>query len=161
MKEEWVKVINYPDYLVSNYGKILNAGSSKSVRPRVDSEGYLKVRLYNEDGPEDFYIHQLVGMHFLANFSRGTHLKHYDGNKSNNKVTNLRLRHVKNPGGVIREPKRDTWGKRIRIVEIDAIFRTVRECARHINGDYSTIYRCLRGERSSHLGYTFEYVEEW
>jgi hypothetical protein len=53
-----------------------------------------------------------------------------------------------------------TLAKRVRIVETGHIFQSVRDCARHINGDYSAIYRCLNEIRGTHKGYTFEYVEE-
>lgn len=40
------------------------------------------------------------------------------------------------------------------------MYSSVRECARSIGGDYSTIYRCLNDLRHTHKGYTFEYVDE-
>jgi hypothetical protein len=49
------------------------------------------------------------------------------------------------------------WGKKVRIVETGEVFRTVRDCASYINGDYSSIYAVLRGHRDSHRGFTYEY----
>ena len=50
------------------------------------------------------------------------------------------------------------WAKPIRIVELDIEFRSVRTAAIYIEGDYGAIYRVLKGERPSHKGYTFVYV---
>jgi hypothetical protein len=50
--------------------------------------------------------------------------------------------------------------KKVVIIETNQIFASVRACAKFIGGDYSAVYRCLRGDRGSHMGFTFEYVEE-
>jgi uncharacterized protein YmfQ (DUF2313 family) len=89
---------------------------------------------------------------------------HYDGNVQNNNATNLRLKKrvrqvmATTPlkEGSEKEYKRQ-WGQRIRIIETEQVFRTVRDCADYINGDYSSIYACLRGDRKSHRGLSFEY----
>jgi hypothetical protein len=50
-------------------------------------------------------------------------------------------------------------GSAVRIIETDEVFRTARDCANYIGGDYGSIYACLRGDRRSHMGFTFEYHE--
>jgi hypothetical protein len=50
--------------------------------------------------------------------------------------------------------------KKVMIVESGEIFASARACANYINGDYSAVYRCLRGNRETHLGFTFVYIEE-
>ena len=49
--------------------------------------------------------------------------------------------------------------RKIKVVETGKIYMSARTCARHIDGDFSSIYACLRGEHTKHKGYTFEYVE--
>jgi len=55
---------------------------------------------------------------------------------------------------------RSVYFRRILVKELGKVFTSVQECADHIGGDPSSIYRVLRGERQSHLGYTFLYIEE-
>lgn len=84
-----------------------------------------------------------------------------NGDITDNFVGNLRLRKAARRAILDRAPISEgrVWGKRVRVLETGAIYRTVRDCAAHIRGDHSTIYACLRGERKTHRGYTFEYWE--
>lgn len=50
--------------------------------------------------------------------------------------------------------------KAVRIVEMDVVFESAREVAKHIDGAYGDVYQCLRGERHTHKGFTFEYVTD-
>lgn len=49
--------------------------------------------------------------------------------------------------------------KAVRIKETGKVYLSARKAAEAIGGDFATIFACLRGERRSHMGYTFEYVE--
>lgn len=45
------------------------------------------------------------------------------------------------------------------IIEINARFNSIKECAEYINGDPSAITRCLNGRgQKSHRGYTFKRI---
>lgn len=48
----------------------------------------------------------------------------------------------------------------VRLIETGEIYRSGRDAALHIDGDHSSIYACLKGRRSSHKGYSFEYVSD-
>jgi hypothetical protein len=131
------------------------------LRYRPDAKGYLRVSLSNEGIVRDHYVHQLVAKCFFGRFEEGEQMNWVNGDITDNFVGNLRLRKASRQAILDRAPVRDSraWGKRVRIPETGAIYRTVRDCADHIRGDYSTIYACLRGDRKSHRGYTFEYWE--
>lgn len=87
------------------------------------------------------------------------HIEFRDGDKTNNYHLNLKFGN--NRGlGQYRNKQPDVLYRRVRIVETGDIFRTVRDCARYLKTQPSSIYKVLRGERDSHLGYTFEYYEE-
>ncbi|QFG10214.1 homing endonuclease [Arthrobacter phage Egad] len=164
MSETWMEIEGFPSYAVSNYGRVVNVRTDQLLSPRPNSRGYLRVRLANEHHElREFYIHKLVSKAFW-NFSYEDQTIHYDGNIQNNHATNLRLRKRERmetgsrplQGGETEEYRRQ-WGQPIRIVETGEVFRTVRDCASYINGDYSSIYACLRGDRSTHRGYSFTY----
>lgn len=50
-------------------------------------------------------------------------------------------------------------GSKVRIIETDEMFDNIDACSQFINGDRGAISRCIRGERETHKGYTFEYVD--
>lgn len=167
MKEVWAEIEGFPNYAVSNYGFVVNLTTNKFVKGIPNSKGYLKVRLYRNrelGGAKELYIHQLVGKAFFGDYRHGIQIKHVNGDKDDNSVPNLQMRLGVRINGMPYDPNppsgRASWGKRVRIVETGEVFRSVRDCARYINGDYTSIYKVLRGQRASHLGYSFEFYEE-
>ena len=57
------------------------------LKPNIGA--YLRVTLWNEDGPKTFSVHRLVAMCFIPNPSGLPWVNHIDGNKHNNDVSNL------------------------------------------------------------------------
>lgn len=49
--------------------------------------------------------------------------------------------------------------QQVKVVQTGAIYESARECAKAIGGDYGSVYACLNGNRKTHKGYTFVYVE--
>lgn len=43
----------------------------------------------------------------------------------------------------------------VLIVELNLKFDSIKDCAKYINGDRSTITKCLKGKAKTHRGYTF------
>lgn len=157
MKEEWVEIEGYPNYAVSNYGNVLNIQRDRILTPRPNDEGHLRVSLSNGGIVRDFYIRRLVAAAFFIDYDPRHQVFHWNDNKEDNSVTNLRLR--KRFDEDYMPPVRKVIGRRVEVIETGDVYRTARDCARHINGDYGSVYACLRGERSSHMGYTFKYYE--
>ena len=84
MDEFWVSIPNHPDYEINNYGDIRYCNTEILVRPTVN-RGYFRVRL---DGKR-FYIHQLMMLSFYPDEQNNHYIKHIDGDKSNNCLSNL------------------------------------------------------------------------
>lgn len=158
MKEEWVEVENYPNYAVSNLGRVVNISRDAVLKSRPNDEGYLRVSLSSGGRVKDFYVHRLVAGAFHAGYDHREQIIHWDDNHSNNKLSNLRMR--KRPRGErpLRRSRRQT-GRQVEVVETGEVFRTARDCANHIGGDYGSVYACLRGDRKTHMGYTFKYYD--
>jgi hypothetical protein len=159
LEELWAEIDGYPNYIVSNYGEVVSLRTDQRLRARPNADGYLRVALSREGVSKDHYVHQLVAKAFFGSFRNGMHVSHVNGDKENNSTHNLRLRSGK-VGTAQRDNEQEPWGQRVRIIETGQVFRTARECARHIGGDYGSVYACLRGRRNRHLGYTFEYYGE-
>lgn len=90
-KELWVEISNFPDYLVSNRGKVYSKKRNKLLTPRVNSRGYLAVALYThgEKTRKQFTIHKLVLEGFLGKGPVGLQCNHKDGGKKHNFLNNL------------------------------------------------------------------------
>lgn len=153
-KEVWAELSDYDEYLVSSYGQVYHMPSKNIINERFHERGFLKVRLYNNWGMKEFYVHHLVGLCFFDDYRPGMHIRHNDGDKTNNHVDNLvparRRRSSYEPGS-----KR---GSRVRIIETGDTFLNAYACARYVEGDVSSIYKCLRGQRNHHRGFTYEYI---
>lgn len=158
-EERWSQIDGFPDYAVSSHGRVVSLRYDQELKPRVNSYGGMRVVLYRDKVRHDYYVHHLVAAAFIDEYELGSHIRHYDGNNSNNDVYNLRFPYGRRMGQLVKNPPRPTT-RRVRIVESGMVFGSVEACARHIGGDPSSIYRVLRGDRLSHKGYTFDYLEE-
>ena len=94
--EEWKRIPNYPNHLVSNFGRIKSIDSIDALgRKRIgkvlkqidNGKGYLGVCLKN--GEPRKYVHRYVAMAFCIGYKPSLHVNHKDGNKSNNNADNL------------------------------------------------------------------------
>ena len=86
--EYWEDIKGYPNYAVSNLGRIKNKVSGKILKPQKDYKGYLRVRLYNQKVSQRFFIHRLVMQAFCGASSQT--VDHVNGVKSDNNLSNLR-----------------------------------------------------------------------
>lgn len=158
MNEEWVEVDGYPTYAVSSLGRVVNLTRDTLLKPRPNGAGYLRVTLVNEDGQKDHYIHRLVAQAFNAGYDPRSQVIHWNADHEDNRADNLRMK--RRAPRRLASSNRQIIGRRVAVVETGDVFRTARDCANHIGGDYSSVYAVLRGERRTHRGYTFQYYEE-
>lgn len=106
--EEWKHINEYPDYMISNLGRVLGK-RSLFIKPHKSYNGYLRTKLYNKNGFKRFLIHRLVLEHFGSSI-RGTVVNHKDGNKCNNCINNLEwLSPKENVRHAIRNGLRNDW----------------------------------------------------
>lgn len=159
MREVWAAIQGFPNYQISNYGSVRSLRTRTLIKHRYNGGGYAHVTLSTYGEAHEYYVHQLVAQAFFDNYEPGMRLKHVNGDQSDCSIMNLQLRRRNDSLRHSRVETHAVWGKSVRIVETGEVFRTVRQCARFIGGDYSAIYSVLRGTRSTHLGYTFEYYD--
>lgn len=91
MTELWKTVENYPNYEVSNTGKVRNVKTNKVLKPGLTNVGYHVVCLSNNGKTQTFGVHILVARAFIENTCPDIRkeVHHVDGNKINNNAYNL------------------------------------------------------------------------
>lgn len=77
-------------YQISNTGKVRNKKTGLILKPFYNKKGYQYVKLsINKYKSAKWYIHRLVGFHFIENPYNKPQINHIDGNPSNNNMNNL------------------------------------------------------------------------
>ena len=90
MVEEWKDAISsrFGDLVcniqVSNLGNVRKKQTKKEYKPQVH-KGYLSLKIINKK----VYLHHLVAETFISKRPEGLVIDHKDGDKLNNKLTNL------------------------------------------------------------------------
>lgn len=77
-------------YQISNTGKVRNKKTGLILKPKYNHKGYQYVNLsVSKYKSIKWYIHRLVGFHFIPNPENKPQINHIDGNPSNNVAENL------------------------------------------------------------------------
>jgi hypothetical protein len=84
-----MEVKGYPNYLIYLNGKVWSKKSKIYLSPRLH-KGYLQVDLWKDGNKKTHSIHRLLAIHFIENPHNYTEVDHWDQNRKNNKLNNLR-----------------------------------------------------------------------
>ncbi|WP_439629144.1 HNH endonuclease signature motif containing protein [Gemmata sp.] len=87
----WATVAGFPNYQVSWEGEVVSRARTKvrRLRPSIDSAGYPSVELYRSGDRQRVNVHRLVLEALAGPCPPGMQTRHLDGNKRNNRATNL------------------------------------------------------------------------
>ncbi|XZE56679.1 NUMOD4 motif-containing HNH endonuclease [Planctomycetaceae bacterium SH139] len=96
--EQWLQVPGYEGlYDVSSHGRLRRASKSNMapagyiLKPTLDHEGYPRYQLSRRGRYWTVKAHRLVAIAFLGEPPFvGAHVAHYDGNRDNSRLSNLR-----------------------------------------------------------------------
>lgn len=90
--EEWKQIQDYPDYYVSNMGRVKSIKYNKEriLKPHMNGFGYLSVGLSNETTRKTKVISRLVAEGFLERIDGKNLVDHINRNKVDNRLSNLR-----------------------------------------------------------------------
>lgn len=92
MEEIWKEIEGYPNYQVSNMGRVkrLSTGyyrrTEKILKPQLQNNGYLHIILSQKDKTKCILVHRLVAQAFMPNPNNLPQVNHKDENKQNNMV---------------------------------------------------------------------------
>lgn len=89
MLEIWKPMLNFPNYEVSNTGKVRRERNHRELKLYTDANGYVVVRLFYQKKKYTRYIHRIIWGSFNLCDCELT-IDHIDGDKTNNTLGNLR-----------------------------------------------------------------------
>jgi len=95
-EEIWRQVADFPNYAVSNTGKVRNDKTNKILKPfRVDNSKsnkyYFRIDLSSNGNFLRIRLHRLIAKTFLDDYSEKLFVDHIDRNRLNNHISNLRM----------------------------------------------------------------------
>lgn len=161
MELEYKTIKGFENYVIWNNGYVQNIKTKKFLTGSRNSEGFLRVSLYNEGDKKNFYIHRLVAQAFITNLSLDKKdVHHINGDKTDNSITNLEWfcrKSNKNYGF-------KSWvrANAIPLVVIDSngnqyAFNSVTAAAKKLEFNPMTIRKYLNNSSErSFKGYTFK-----
>ena len=141
--EYWNDIKGYPNYSVSNLGRVKSKKTGKILKPYRTNRGYLTVGFWSDGKKKRLSIHRLVAQAFLQNSDNLPEVNHANGCKTDNNVCNLEWASGRNNVLHAYQNKlRKTKLSEIQVAEIKSLIRqglTQREIASKYNVSHSTI----------------------
>lgn len=169
MSEEWKNIEGYPNYSVSNLGRVRNDRSGKVLKP-IKRGGYTENQKYLFVGLRcgspaklrSMSIHRLVAVAFIPNPENKPQVNHKDGNRYNNAISNLEWvtcgENIRHSFNVLN--RKSGSSKKVMRIEDGRIFESMSEAARFCGlKNVGNIYRCIKGGRPTAGGYHWKYAD--
>lgn len=166
--EEWAPIPEFEGYLeASNMGRIKNTWTGNVLKQTTNKKGYKSITVNILGQQYTREVHRLVASAFIDGEHTGMDVHHKDGNKANNKLSNLEyctrkenVRHAIEDGLM----KPSGFGKKpikVKCIENGKIYNSIRECSKDIGIDQGVLsYHFKDKIKATCKGYTFEKVEE-
>lgn len=160
--EQWMEIKNYPKYLISDEGRVINRQTEIILKQKFNRGDYLIVNLYNQYNMKTKTVHRLVAEAFLDSDLKELQVNHKDGDKTNNAVWNLEfLSCLDNHHHAFRMNLRNQRFRpqAVRCLETNECFSSMAEAGKRLGVSPGNISAIIRGRARSINGYHFELID--
>ena len=161
--EVFKDIKGYPNYQISNLGRVWSKKRQIYLKPHKNNSGYLSVLLPSINGKyKRELIHRLVALTFIDNPDNLPCVNHKDENKENNVVSNLEWcsRSYNINYGTRNERASKALNKAILCIETGEIFTSGKECAESLGTSPDIVSKVLHGKSrcKTAKGYHLKFV---
>ena len=81
----------FSNYVIMEDGEVISLITSKTLKPWITINGYKRLKLINDDGEiKNMLLHRLIALAYIPNPLNKPMIDHFDQNKLNNNIENLR-----------------------------------------------------------------------
>jgi NUMOD4 motif len=92
--ERWKEIKNFPSYKISNRCRVQNIETGRLIKQSIKTtkygDKYKVVMLRKKSGKETTaMMHRLMADHFVDNPNEYEYIKHIDGDRYNNEISNI------------------------------------------------------------------------
>lgn len=161
--ERWRKIKRYPNYKVSNHGRIKRLDKNVIMDFTLNERGFFTVFLKGDESSEQAHVHIEVARTFLNLNQDTSKVVHANSDKTDNRVENLRIKtsnkHLKNKrfygdiNTILREKKvKFLRGEKWKVI-MDFHYVAVSNMGRVVNMDSGVLLPQAK-VRDKHLGVT-------
>lgn len=166
MREEFIPVPFAPNYEVSKLGNVRNAFTQQVLKPQMGSTGYHQVNLKRLNGKfRAMKMHRIVALVFMDNPDEKRTINHKDGNKLNNKLSNLEWATDLENSQHSRETGLCEQGVKLKATNVNTgesfVFASRSECAKMLNTTKYYISRCVNQRNGIYREWKLESLEEY
>lgn len=169
MNEIWKDIKDYPNYQVSNLGRVRNKkGSIRKTKLKKD--GYISITLCKNGEHKTFLVHRLVATAFIPNPNNYTIINHINEDKTDNRAENLEWCTAKYNINYGTHNERTAKTLSIPILQFTKSGKFVRrwdsatEVERDLGFNQGSISRCLKGKKYKSVGgykWCYHYKSLW
>jgi len=170
LKEIWKDITEYPNYQVSNLGRIRNNKTHRILQPLYKKDGYQFIMLCKDGKTKNFRINRLVAEAFIPipqcyiekGYTKETlQVDHIDECKQNNSVTNLQW--LTNKENCQKSNALCVVGYNKEKMIITDQYSKLKNyyTDKYQKGfNYGNIYLCCNGKRKSAYGFKWQYLNK-
>lgn len=89
--EQWIQIPDFPNYLVSNAGRVYSGNDNTILKGEWSEKGYHYVRLYSDKcrNGKKIKVSHLVAMVFCKGYATNKHIHHINRNRGDDRAVNL------------------------------------------------------------------------
>lgn len=163
----WKQIPDYPNYLVSNDGRVWSVHSKREIKPLIEKRGRnhdqqksdIRYTLCKDGKPKKFFAARLVLSAFFRLPEDGEQVDHIDQNPMNNKIENLRWISPREN----QDNRTGYYKQGIICVETGQVFNSAVQAEYIITGNNvghgSHIISAANGKRKTAYGFHWEHID--